>query len=340
MKRKIALFQAAVLLLALMLPLAGCSQKNSFEPVFREQTDNETLHFGNDEYMKYTDGTAVITAWTGDAPTLIIPSALDGADVVAIGPAAFAEKSTLTEVTLPAGLEKIDDYAFINCTSLSKITVGKKLWSIGISVFEGTPWLAAQTGDFVVTGDSVLIKYQGTESAVKIPDGIRHTSDAFVMNADIVSVSLPDSLMTIGTSAFSFCEELRLVKFGGGLISIGNGAFDGCEKLAALNLPASLISIGSYAFRDCFYISDIDFGMSLVSIGEYAFSGDLRIKSITLPATVKNIDQHAFRDCYSLSLVFYRGTAEQFEAMEYSSSNYLMTEAERYFNYTGGGNAS
>ena len=35
MKRKIALFQAAVLLLALMLPLAGCSQKNSFEPVFR-----------------------------------------------------------------------------------------------------------------------------------------------------------------------------------------------------------------------------------------------------------------------------------------------------------------
>ena len=84
MKRKIALFQAAVLLLALMLPLAGCSQKNSFEPVFREQTDNETLHFGNYEYMKYTDGTAVITAWTGDAPTLIIPSALDGADVVAI----------------------------------------------------------------------------------------------------------------------------------------------------------------------------------------------------------------------------------------------------------------
>lgn len=103
MKRKIALFQAAVLLLALMLPLAGCSQKNSFEPVFREQTDNETLHFGNYEYMKYTDGTAVITAWTGDAPTLIIPSALDGADVVAIGPAAFAEKSTLTEVTLPRG---------------------------------------------------------------------------------------------------------------------------------------------------------------------------------------------------------------------------------------------
>lgn len=336
--RKITALILAVIMLA--LPLCACGKKAPAPPVTRELDESETFHFGNYTYMKYRDGGVCITGYDGDAPTLVIPAVIDGADVIGIGAGAFSEKQTLTEVTLPAALEIIDDYAFINSLSLSKISIGSKVWSIGTSAFVGTPWLDAQTDEFVVVGDSVLLKYQGSGGAVTVPDGIRHTSDAFVMNADIVSVSLPDSLMTIGTSAFSFCEELRLVKFGGGLISIGNGAFDGCEKLAALNLPTSLISIGSYAFRDCFYISDIDFGMSLVSIGEYAFSGDLRIKSITLPATVKNIDQHAFRDCYSLSLVFYRGTAEQFEAMECSSSNYLMTEAERYFNYTGGGNAS
>lgn len=320
--------------------LAGCGGSTPEIHTAREYADDETLHFGNYSYMKYTDGTVAVTGYDGDAATLNIPAVINGAQVTGIGDAAFAENTSLVSVVLPSGIESVGDYAFINCTALSSLAIGKKLYSVGSSAFVGTPWLAALTDDFVVIGDGVLIKYQGSGAAVTVPEGIKHISDAFSMNSDIVSIDLPDSLLTIGVSAFSFCSELRIVRFGSNLRSIGNASFDSCEKLTSLNFPDSLESIGSYAFRDCFFISDINFGASLRRIGEYAFSGDMRIKVITLPATTEVIESYAFRDCYSLSLVFYGGTEEQFEAIECNSSNYIMTEAERYCNYRGGGNAS
>ena len=332
--RKITVFLLIGAMLAALL--AVCGKTTVTAPTPREYADDETFHFGNYTYMKYTDGTVAVTGYDGDAAALTVPSVIDGAEVTGIGDGAFSENTSLVSVVLPSGVESVGSFAFINCTSLSSISIGKKLWDVGTSAFTGTPWLAALTDDFVIIGDGVLIKYQGGDSAVTVPDGVKHISDAFQMNDAIVSVDLPDSLLTIGISAFAFCSELRTVRFGNALVSIGNGAFDSCEKLTSLTLPATLESIGSYAFRDCFFISDVYFGSSLKSIGEYAFSGDMRIKAVTLPVSTEFIDSYAFRDCYSLSLVFYEGTKEQFDAIECNSSNYILTEAELYCNHSGG----
>ena len=232
-------FISLLILLAMTLSITvgncSCSRENDFS---------------NYEYMKYSDGAAVITSYTGDAASLTIPASFDGADIVAIGSAAFAENTSLVSLTLPSTLEMIGDFAFYLCSSLADVKFGNKLWSIGVSAFESTPWLASETDEYVVVGDNVLLKYQGSAHAVTVPKGIKHLADAFTMNSELISVELPDTLLTIGVAAFSFCTELRHVCFGENLILIGDGAFEGCEALPAINIPDSVVSIGINAFRD------------------------------------------------------------------------------------------
>ena len=330
-------FISLLILLAMTLSITvgncSCSRENDFSVKNRELADEETLHFGNYEYMKYSDGTAVITSYTGDAASLTIPASFDGADIVAIGSAAFAENTSLVSLTLPSTLEMIGDFAFYLCSSLADVKFGNKLWSIGVSAFESTPWLASETDEYVVVGDNVLLKYQGSAHAVTVPKGIKHLADAFTMNSELISVELPDTLLTIGVAAFSFCTELRHVCFGENLILIGDGAFEGCEALPAINIPDSVVSIGINAFRDCFYLTDIQRGSSLREIGEYAFGGDVRIKIVSLPTSIELIDDNAFFDCFSLMYVFYEGTEDQFEDIQIYSSNYMLTSAYRICNY-------
>ena len=81
--RKTTALILAVIMLA--LPLCACGKKAPAPPVTRELDESETFHFGNYTYMKYRDGGVCITGYDGDAPTLVLPSVIDGADVIGIG---------------------------------------------------------------------------------------------------------------------------------------------------------------------------------------------------------------------------------------------------------------
>lgn len=326
-----------VLILALTATaLFSCTAKDDPLPTMRTLDESEEYTFGTFTYMKHTDGTAVITAYGGNDNTLIIPSSLDGCTIVGIGAGAFAENETLTWVTLPSSLETIDEYAFAYCSVLSRIDIGTKLWSVGAAAFTGTPWLTSITDEFAIIGDGVLLKYQGRGGCVKIPSGVKYIADAFTMNSDVIDIAMPDSLRFIGDSAFAYCTELRRVEFGSGLISVGNSAFEGCENLPVVNFGDSLTTIGEYAFRDCYSLSYVKLGKSVNTIEKGAFLSAQRLKLIYLPASLKKIDTDAFADCFSLALVFYESSNEAFEAIECASSNYILTEAERRCDYSGG----
>ncbi len=328
-KKNLLLF--AIIVSLVILP-TGCAEKSDKIDISeRVLASDESLTFGNFKYMEYTDGTAVITDYLGDTASVKLPDTVNGKTVTELGAGAFAEMTGITSVTLPSGLEKIHDYAFYNCTSLSSVTIGKKLWYIGIAAFEYTPWLAAQTDDFVIVGNNVLLKYQGSDIYVTVPDGIRFISNAFSMNSELKSVTLPDSVLVVGAGAFAYCEALTRVNFGSGLLSVGDAAFEGCEALTRLSLPDGVISIGQSAFAGCYVLTDATLGASLTYIGTHAFDGCTRLKLVDLPATLKTIDDNAFYDCFSLLMVMYNGTAEQFEEIAISSSNYILTGAERYY---------
>lgn len=63
--------------------------------------------------------------------------------------------------------------------------------------------------------------------------------------------AIPDSVTSIGESAFSDCDSLTSIKISNNVISIGSNAFYGCISLKSINIPDSVTSIGDDAFREC-----------------------------------------------------------------------------------------
>lgn len=323
---------AIAIIMALLLPgLLSCASDAAFSLPTRRLTEAEAQSFGSFRYRTFDDGTVSIIEYVGSETAVTVPDSINGAKVVELGSDAFSSNSSLQSVRLNSSLEVIGDYCFYNCTALAEVSVPGRVWSIGLAAFEGTPWLAAQTEEFIIVGDGVLLKYQGGATEVTLPSGIRHTSYAFTMNDQLISVRLNDELLTVGSCAFSYCENLRSVEFGKRVVLIGDGAFDGCENLTSVCLPDSVVSIGDYAFNYCSRLNEVKLGTGVTDIGEYAFRACMRLKLLELPGTVTEVGEYAFADCYSLLLVLYGGSAEQFETLELSSTNYILRDVEKLF---------
>jgi len=82
----------------------------------------------------------------------------------------------------------------------------------------------------------------------------------------LVSVVLPDSITSIGYSAFSDCTSLASITIGNNVNSIGNSAFDGCSSLVGITIPNSVTSIGGYAFNGCARLTSITIPNGVTSV--------------------------------------------------------------------------
>ena len=181
------------------------------------------------------------------------------------------------------GYTKLFDYdAYYVETQIEDVTLYAK-WSneddLGEEVFA---YKVLDDGTAEITG------YKGKRRHVIIPetiDGYTVTSvgdSAFSNNSRIRFVDLPDTLRSIGSSAFSPTGLIN-VMLNDGLETIGSGAFYETE-LARVTLPDSVISVGSSAFSNCAKLSlvNISENSALEAIGNFAFKGT-RIRSFYIP---------------------------------------------------------
>jgi hypothetical protein len=168
----------------------------------------------------------------------------------------FRRSKGLTNLSLPTSLVSIGASAFDGCTALSEIPLPATITAVGIRTFAGTAWLKEQTDEFVVVGNGVLIAWNGTTSAVTLPEGITFVSDAF-HGSDVTSVVLPNSLSHIGENAFRSCDDLQEITLPSGLASIGQSAFYGCTALRQVNgltdLSSVTVATGNDSLTDHFH---------------------------------------------------------------------------------------
>ena len=119
-----------------------------------------------------------------------------------------------------------------------------------------------------------LISYIGGENTVTLPENINGNSYDLYYMSGVVNVIIPESFTTtINDYAFYDCYSLESVTIPDSVTSIGYCVFYSCSSLESVTIPDSVTSIGSHAFYYCSSLESVVIGDSVEFIGEYAFEG-------------------------------------------------------------------
>ncbi|MBQ5642624.1 MAG: leucine-rich repeat domain-containing protein, partial [Bacteroidaceae bacterium] len=126
---------------------------------------------------------------------------------------------------------------------------------------------------------------------------------AFYYCSGLTSVTIGNSVTSIGSSAFRGCSGLTSVTIGNSVKSIGESAFEGCKGLTSVTIGNSVEIIGKSAFSSCSGLTSVSIDNSVWSIGESAFYGCYGLTSVTIPNRVESIGDYAFAKCSGLTSV-------------------------------------
>ena len=253
--------------------------------------------------------------------------------VTTIGDSAFSCCSGLTSVTIPDSVTSIGDSAFSSCSGLTDVAIGNGITSLG-SLFNYCPNLTnisipdsiTHISDFAFYDWDNLTyniynygKYLGNESNPYVvlvsitnkelstfrihPDTKVVKGNVFSYCAGLTSITIPDSVITIGHNQFSYCTSLTSVTIGKSVTSIGNNAFHNCYNLTSITIPDSVTSIGYGAFQNCSKLTSITIPDNVTSIGNSTFQSCSKLTSIAIPDSVTSIGNSAFYNCSKLTSV-------------------------------------
>ena len=262
--------------------------------------DGKTIY-----YVWTNNKTELAVTWRGSYPisysneytgNVVIPKYVNyngnTYPVTSISGTAFYGCSDMTSVTIPNSVTSIGNYAFEDCSGLTSVTIPASVTTIGNYVFSGCSCLNS------IKVESGNKTYDSRNNCNAI---IEKSSNTLI--AGCKNTIIPNSVTSIGYTAFFNCSGLTSVTIPNSVTSIGSCAFYGCSGLTSVTIPNSVTTIVDNTFSGCSSLTSINIPNSVTSIGREAFRDCSGLTSVTIPNSVTSIDYNAFYGCSGLSSV-------------------------------------
>ena len=156
---------------------------------------------------------------------------------------------------------------------------------------------------------NIITNFYGDYTSLIIEEGITSIpDDAFCKNKSLQNVSLPSSLKTIGSYAFSE-TSIKSIELPSGLNNVGDGVFSFCQELTKLSIPGTVKEI-PYCFAEfCFKLNEIIINEGTIGIEGNAFQ-NTGAAIVKLPLSIQYINSQAFSGC-DVSKVYFSGSRIQ-----------------------------
>ncbi len=245
---------------------------------------------------------------------------------------------SLTSVTIPNSVTSIGKYAFYDCSGLASVTIPNSVTSIRNSAFRSCSSLTTLNFNAINCSDFTYDDYYSEYppfygcpiSTITIGDSVQRIPAYFAYDRNaLTSITIPNSVTSIGNSAFRSCSSLTTLNFNAinccnfssgsshpfydspiFTINIGDSVQQipayiayNLESLTSITIPNSVTSIGSHAFSFCSGLTSVTIPNSVTSIGSYAFYDCSGLTSVTIPNNVDTIRNYTFYGCTGLTSI-------------------------------------
>ena len=300
------------------------------------------------------DGVNYLVDYIGNGAELRLPASYNG-ERYNVYNSAFKGHSEIRSLNVPGAVDRIYDRAFYGCNGITEAVVSEGVKAIGDAAFGACSSIESITLPFV--GDCGTENYSNfgyifggvgyEHNSESVPSSLKRVvitggtaiyARAFWECSGLESITLPESLISIGEYAFYACRGLVSITLPSNLSSIADGAFSSCRIAEVINKSGLIItpgdsSYGSVAYRaivvhngesklvrhgDYLFYEDYlirylgnatsitlpeDYSRGAYGIWKSSFEGDARITSVVIPDCVTGIEVMAFYNCDALKSV-------------------------------------
>ena len=237
--------------LCLLSPQSSFAQESSASVLSVTTADEPVIADENDfTYIatpKKNPKWALVTKYTGTDSKIIIPDTLGGYPVQVLSSEVFKECNDLTYIRIPASVTSVSGQTFAECRNLLEIDIDPK-------------------NEYYVVENGILYNSDKT-TLIAFPNGIGG------------EFTIPESVINIGSYAFSGAYKLTKVNMYNTVTAISQSAFQGCFSLNEIRLSDNLAVLGKKALANCVELRDLHLPASLSIIAEDAILGDMGSKN-------------------------------------------------------------